>query len=213
MLLDARAIQTRRKWHLRLLLLAAVALAVSTMVSTSDTWVDRIAPGPDLYAILFDELARQHYLSTTTTTIVKEQDNTFELFERRYALRNQKLNLPQSRVTEPVDALANFSYVPGGNGLTEVPLEQVLWQHKNPTIQFTEPSGPPEVVWFYSKRERLLVVFCYEMIEQESVSDPLGKPDPRVIETIDWFGAVATHGYVPYRKGVAVHAYLLPFGT
>jgi hypothetical protein len=122
------------------------------------------------------------------------------------------LNLPQSRVTEPVDALANFSYVPGGIGLTEIPLEQVLWQHKNPTIQFTEPSGPPEVVWFYSKRQRLLVVVCYEMIEQESVSNPPRTPDPRVIERIDWFGAVATHGYVPYRKGVAVHAYLLPFG-
>lgn len=209
---DAHATKTRRKLHLRLLLLAAVALVLTIKALYSEAWIESLASRPDLYAILFDELARQHYLASTTTTIVKERNNTLEIFQKQYTLRNQKLNLPQLPASAPNEALAYFSYVPGGPGLTEVPLEQLLWLRTNPTMQFTEPSGRPVAVWFYSRTQRLLAVFCYEMLSQEQLNNPPVVPDRRVIEDIHLLGADTEHGGLPWGKAVVVHAYLLPFG-
>lgn len=209
--METRATERRRNRLLRAAAYSTALVVAASAVGFVDSLTERVAPEPNLHRILFDELAYQHFTLTTTTTVVEEMDKTFELFEEKYKLRNQKLGTKPVPLSLPQGGLLHFSFFPGGVDLAELPFEEMLWLRTNPTFKFTPPSGSPLALWFYSKPQQLLAVLCYEMVDSDSVKNPPAVPDPRVIEKIDRLGATSVYGSVPDGWGVAVHAYLLPF--
>jgi hypothetical protein len=106
---------------------------------------------------------------------------------------------------------AALLFLSRGIDLQEMPLEELLWRHTNPTVRFTPPPGQPLALWFYSRTQHLLAVFCYEMVDADSMKNPPAIPDLRVIEKFDPLGAKSVYGTIPEGWCVAVHAYLLPF--
>jgi hypothetical protein len=210
--METRAIERRRNRLLRTAAYSTALVVAVSAVGFVDSLTERVAPEPSLHRILFDELAYQHFTLTTTATVVEERDKTFELFEEKYKLRNQKLGTKPVPLSLPQGGLLHFSFFPGGVDLAETPFEEMLWRRTNPTFKFTPPSGSPLALWFYSKPQQLLAVFCYEMVDLDSVKNPPAVPDPRIIEKIDRLGLTSVYGSIPDGWAVAVHAYLLPFG-
>jgi hypothetical protein len=145
-----RATQRRRNRLLRGTLYALFLASIGCGVGFIDSWAEAVAPEPDYYRIVFDDLARQHFLATTTPTVVKEDDSTKEFFEGEYNARNRKLGLPSAGVTVPEGGLLQFSYASERIGLEEIPCE-IVEQNFNPTLTL---RASPLALWVYLNRTR-----------------------------------------------------------
>lgn len=213
-----KQMERKRSRLLRGMLYALILATIGGCFGFSDRLAAFVAPKPDYYRILFTELARQTFLQTGTPTIVKEDDDTLATFETEFNRRNAKLGFPKGHAYIPDNALLQFSYAPGmiqelGPGLTEIPGSQLVRENTRPVIWQDEPGLRPLVVWTYSKRERLLICFAYQLLTPDhptSLRPPY--PDLRLIQSIDWSGVVSTQGSIPDLKVFPEHAYLLPLG-
>jgi hypothetical protein len=203
-------LQQQRNWLVGVAATAILSLAVSLAVAFVDPWTEAFAGRPDYYRILLDEMARQHYFTTGTVTIVKEAGDVMDLFGRQYNLRNQRYGFPETSVAWPEKSVLAFTYVPGGGGLSALPLEEMAAKRKNPTLTFTEGSLQPVAIWVYSAEQRLLACVFYDLADEET----LRNPGLRFFQTID--AASVTRIYGPFSfadsKVTPTAAYLVPLG-
>lgn len=210
--MDTHALQQQRNRLRRGAVYALLLIWVAGGFGFIDSWTEAITPKPDYYNVLFEELARQHFLTTGTTTLVKEDSNTLQFFEKQYNLRNQKYGFPSTSVNVPESELLQFSYVPGGFGISGTSVEEILSQQTSPIFRFTEPSGSPLALWVYSKQQGILACVFYEFLDPIVLKAEPPSPDYRIIESLDREGVKILHGSLPTGKVVPIHAYLLPLG-
>jgi hypothetical protein len=198
---------------------AVVVLISSLAIGFNDSAVERIAPKPDYYRVVMSEVGRGHFESTGTTTIVREDDYTQELFVQQYKQRIGSLGLPvPATITIPENALVQLSYetnrVMPGYRLDELRAELRV-QIVHPTIGLNPPSLPLALL-VYSRGERVMAFFCYEAPDQDMINNPPPGWHPNrelqdELQPLDTAGLVVAYGSLPSRV-LPIHAYLFPFG-
>lgn len=216
--LNVRSLQRRRRRLRRAALYALALVLAGCGFGFLESLTELVSAKPDRHQLLFSELARQMSLATGTPMIVKEDDETLAAFESEYNRRNRKFGFAAGKVIVPNNGLLQFTYVPGmmdqlGPGLIEISGAQLVRENTRPVIWEDETGTHPLVIWIYSKRESLLACFVYQLLTPDhplSIRPP--RPDPRIIQSLDWNGVVTVHGEVPDVKIFPEHAFLLPLG-
>lgn len=141
-----RTLQQRRNRLVTRSATAFVLIALASGFGIFPAWTAWVVPKPDWAKLSLIELARQHYSATGTTTILKENDRAFAIFDQQYNFRNRHNRIAEERLSRsPLNDLELFfTYLPDSKGVAAVTLTEIRETGIPPSLTFSTPSRHPE---------------------------------------------------------------------
>lgn len=208
---DIRIIERKRNRLERGAVYALALISFASAVGWIDPWTEALTPQPDYYAILFRDLAEQHFQNTTTPTVVREEPRTLEFFAKQYEAKSKFLGLPPVTIRAPESGLLSFSYQ---RALQEVmglkaTSETAQISLGNPSTNLARPGV---ALWLYSKEQHLMACFACVPVDAVLLSNPEPWLDRGNLLAVDRLGAVTIEGTLPDDKLAPIVADLVVLG-